>query len=100
MSETTVVRYEVRPGAVEENQRLVEQVLAELADEDPGGLRYAAFQLADGVTFVHVAVVEGDDNALSRSRAFAAFQQGIGDWVAEPPEPADATLIGSYRFLT
>jgi quinol monooxygenase YgiN len=93
-----IIRYQTRPEAAEENQRLVEKVFAELTAEDPGGLRYATFRLADGITFVHVVVHEGDADPLSTSAAFAAFQEGVGDRVAAPPEAQDATLVGSYRF--
>jgi hypothetical protein len=89
-----------RADAADENQRLVEQVFAQLAKEDPGGLRYATFRLVDGVTFVHVAVSEGEVNPLSRSSAFAEFQREINDRCVEQPAPSEATLIGSYRFLT
>jgi hypothetical protein len=98
MSRIRIVRYRTRPEAAEENQRLVEKVFAELGADDPGGLRYATFRLADGVSFVHVVVHEGDDDPLGDSAAFAAFQQGIGDRVAGPPEAEAATLVGSYRF--
>ncbi len=100
MSKTVIVRYTTRADAAEENQRLVEQVYAELAADDPGGLRYAAFRLADGVTFVHVASVEGDVNPLSKSSAFAEFQREIGDRVTDPPQATEATLVGSYRWHT
>jgi hypothetical protein len=99
MSTTVVVRYTTRVDAADENQRLVEKVFAELAANDPGGLRYATFRLADGVTFVHVAFVEGDDNPLSRTAAFAEFQRELGQRCVDPPVAADATLVGSYRFL-
>jgi hypothetical protein len=99
MSTTVVVRYTTRVDAADENQRLVEEVFAQLAADDPGGLRYATFRLADGVTFVHIAVVEGEVNPLSRTAAFAEFQREIGDRCVDPPVAADATLIGSYRFL-
>jgi hypothetical protein len=98
MSRIRIVRYRTRPEAAEENQRLVEKVFADLGAEDPGGLRYATFRLADGVSFVHVVVHEGDDDPLGASSAFAAFQQGIGDRVTEPPKADEATLVGSYRF--
>jgi quinol monooxygenase YgiN len=98
MSGIRIVRYRTRPEAAEENQRLVEKVFAELGAEEPGGLRYAAFRLADGVSFVHVVAHEGDGNPLGASPAFAAFQQGIGDRVIEPPTAEDATVVGSYRF--
>jgi hypothetical protein len=100
MSKTVIVRYTTRADAADENQRLAEQVYAELAADDPGGLRYATFRLADGVTFVHVATVEGDVNPLHKVSAFAEFQREIGDRVTEPPQAADATLVGSYRWPT
>jgi hypothetical protein len=98
MSRIRIVRYRTRPEAADENQRLVEKVFAELDAEDPGGVCYATFRLADGVSFVHVVVHEGDADPLGESAAFAAFQQGIADRVTEPPKAEEATLVGSYRF--
>jgi hypothetical protein len=100
MSKTVIVRYKTRADAAEENQRLAARVYAELAQDDPGGLRYATFRLADGVTFVHVATVEGDVNPLHKVSAFAEFQREIGERCAEPPDASDATLVGSYRWPT
>jgi hypothetical protein len=96
-----VVRYRTKPEASEENQRLVENVFEELDERRPDGLRYATLRLADGVTFVHVAVIETDDgsNPLGESEAFAEFQRAIEDRCTEPPAPQDATLIGSYRLF-
>jgi hypothetical protein len=99
MSRTVIVRYRTRPEAAEENQRLVEGVFAELAAADPGGLRYATFRLADGVTFVHVAQVEGEVNPLSSTAAFAEFQRDMGARCVEPPAVTDATLVGSYGLM-
>ena len=96
MSRTLVVRYETHPGTADENERLVKQVFAELAADDPGGLRYLTLRLADGVTFLHIATLEGEDNPLGRSAAFAAFQEGIGERCSVPPAPSQATIVGSY----
>jgi hypothetical protein len=95
VSRTLVVRYETRPDAAEENERLVKQVFAELADEDPGGLRYLTLRLADGVTFLHIATVDEEDNPLGRSAAFAAFQEGIAERCSVPPPPSPPTIVGS-----
>jgi len=95
-----IVRYTTRPECADENARLVEAVYDELASSAPDRFHYATFRLSDGVTFVHVAVVEGDDNPLSRSEAFAAFQAGIADRCADGPHPQPATVVGSYRMLT
>jgi hypothetical protein len=97
MSQSVIVRYKTRADAAEENQRLAEQVFAELARDDPGGLRYATFRLADGVTFVHVATIEGDVNPLQKVSAFAEFQRDIASRCVEPPVVTDATIVGAYR---
>jgi hypothetical protein len=98
MRVATVVRYTTTPEAADENQRLVQAVYAELAAADPGTIQYATFRLDDGVSFVHVAIRDPDDNPLSRSAAFAAFQAGLMDRCAVPPAPAGATVVGSYGF--
>jgi len=98
MSEVRIVRYRTRPEAAEENQRLVAKVFAELNAEDPGGVRYASFRLADGVSFVHVVIHEGEEDPLGALGAFAEFQRGIGDRVTGPPRAEAATMVGSYRF--
>jgi|CZKW01.1.fsa_nt_gi hypothetical protein len=94
-----VIRYKTKPESADENDRLIRAVFAELATRSPDGLRYAAFRLDDGVTFLHVAVIEGAENPLSASAAFGEFQSGIKDRCAEGPAPSDATVIGSYRLL-
>jgi hypothetical protein len=99
MAVTKVVRYRAKPERADENERLIQAVFAELAESSPEGLHYAAFRLDDGVSFVHLAVIEGDVNPLNASVAFAAFQAGIGERVDEGPIPADATAVGSYRLL-
>ena len=100
MTVTKVIRYTTKPESADENERLVREMVAELAAKDPGGLHYATFRLEDGVSFVHVAVIDGDENPLSSSAAFAEFQSGIGARCAEGPAPADATIVGSYRFFS
>ncbi len=99
MPVTKVVRYRTKPEHADENARLIGEVFAELAESEPDGLRYAAFRLDDGVSFVHVAILDGEVNPLSGSAAFAAFQAGIGERCAEGPFPADATLVGNFGLL-
>jgi hypothetical protein len=97
MSRTVIVRYQTRPETAKENARLVEEVYAALAERQPDGLRYATYQLADGVTFVHVATLDAAENPLSTLPAFAEFQRELAQRCAEQPMPSEATLVGSYR---
>jgi len=96
MPVTKVIRYRTKPEHADENERLIGAVFADLAEESPDGLHYTALRLDDGVSFVHVAVVDGDVNPLNTSPAFAAFQAGIAERCAEGPIPADATTVGSF----
>ena len=93
---TVVVRYRCKPDLADQNQLLVEDVFAELAASDPGGIRYATFRLADD-TFVHIAETD-DNNTLGTVEAFARFQDGLAQRCEEPPSPQPAQLVGPYRF--
>lgn len=97
---TKMIRYRTRPEQADENERLIRAVYAELAREAPDGLHYATFRLDDGVSFVHLAVLDGEENPLAASPAFAAFQAGIAERCAEAPVPAGATTIGNFRLLS
>jgi hypothetical protein len=95
-----VVQYRTKPDRADENQRLVEKVFEELNDGDPGGLRYATFRMADGVSFMHVAVINDPNaNPLGETAAFAEFQSELADRCDIPPAPSDTTVVGSYRFF-
>jgi hypothetical protein len=97
-----VVRYKVKPERVEESERLVERVYAELAERAPEGLRYATLRLEDGVSFVHIASIDTPDgsNPLRSIQAFAEFGREIADRCDEPPVVQDSQLVGSYGFFT
>jgi hypothetical protein len=92
-----MVRYTVKPERVAENEELVRAVYEELAATRPRGLRYETFRLEDGVTFVHVAAAEGDDNALAESPAFARFQAGVRDRCDVQPVVTELHEVGAYR---
>lgn len=98
MSNAMVIRYTVKPEAAEENQRLVQNVFAELTANQPDGLHYATFRLADGVSFVHIVSIDGEDNPLPKTEAFVEFQRSIGERWVEPATAAEASIVGSYGF--
>jgi hypothetical protein len=97
MAHTVIVRYTTRPDRADENERLIREVFAELAVSRPPGLDYAAFRLEDGVSFVHLATIEGDQNPLTSLPAFRAFVSGIGDRCVEPPVSTGGSQVGGYR---
>ena len=95
-----MVRYKVKPDQAARNQELVRAVYEELHRTNPAGLRYATFQLDDGVTFVHVASTETEDgtNPLSGVEAFKRFQEDIDDRCEERPVVTRLDQVGSYRM--
>jgi hypothetical protein len=96
MMRTVVVRYTTHPDRAEENEALVRAVYAELASTRPPGFRYTTSRLEDGVSFVHVAFFDGEENPLDASASFRAFVAGIGDRCVEAPVVASGSVIGSY----
>jgi hypothetical protein len=97
MAVTKVIGYRTTPESADENERLIRAVFTELSQAQPTGIRYEAFRLDDGVSFVHVATLDGGQNPLTTSTAFARFQSGIQDRCVEGPTPADGLAIGSYQ---
>jgi hypothetical protein len=96
-----MVRYQVRPQFRELNESLVREVYAELDRDRPEGLRYCTFVLDDGVSFVHIAFMEGPEssNPLASLNAFARFQEGIAERLENPPVVSVLSEIGSYRVF-
>jgi hypothetical protein len=94
-----MVRYEVKPERVAENEQLIRAVYEELQSTTPAGLRYATFRLEDGVSFVHLAANEtGGASPLRGVAAFQRFQQDVGERCVEPPTSVELHEIGSFRF--
>jgi hypothetical protein len=96
MSHATVVRYTTRPGSADENEQLIKAVFAQLAERMPEGLQYVAIRLDDGVSFMHVAVLEGDNNPLTSLPAFGEFVSAIGERCTDGPTPVNGTVVGAY----
>jgi hypothetical protein len=93
-----LVTYKVKPEAVAENEQLVRAVYEELEQMQPAGMRYATFQLDDGVSFVHINFSDGV--SVNDLASFKAFQQGIAERCEEQPQVSELREIGSYRFAT
>jgi quinol monooxygenase YgiN len=96
-----MIRYTLKPDRVAENEGLVEQVFEELRRTRPPGLRYAAFKLPDGVSFMHIVSYDSEAHtqSLSSLPAFKAFVAGVKDRCVEPPVTVDLKEVGSYGFF-
>jgi hypothetical protein len=97
MSNAIVVRYTTTPSSADENARLVREVYEELATQAPEGFHYLTVRLDDGVSFVHVSVLDdGAENPLPSTAAFGRFQENLASRLTEGPMPTPATLVGAY----
>ena len=96
MSHATVVRYTTRPQSASENEKLIKAVFVQLAEQMPKGLRYVAIRLDDGVSFIHVAVLEDDNNPLASLPAFGEFVSNISERCTDGPTPVTGTVVGAY----
>jgi hypothetical protein len=87
-----VIRYQVRPEHVAENERLIADVFRELHATCPNGTRYLVLSLPDG-TFIHVA-----DGEITTLESHRQFRTGINARCLETPKTADAKIVGEYRL--
>jgi hypothetical protein len=102
MRSTVVVRYTLRPEAMDEHVRLIEAVMAQLREERRTDLDYQVLRLADGISFLHVSTCDTPDGTspLAELSAFREFQADLASRVATPPEPSAADQIGHYAGLS
>ena len=98
MARKVLVQYRVKPERVAEHEGLIHAVFAELSATAPDGIRYGAFKRADGVSFVHFALVSADKNPLDAVTAFKAFGERIKERCDAPPEVTELTEVGAFGF--
>ncbi len=94
-----MVRYTLKPGQAELNEKLVKAVYEELAEVKPAGFRYATVRLNDGLTFVHIGVSEGEDTPLPSIEAFRRFTEDIAARCDVPPQTTEFEVVGNYGLL-
>jgi hypothetical protein len=94
-----MVRYKVKADRAAENEELVRAVYDELHRTEPAGLRYATFQVDDGVSFVHLASTDDGHSPLSHVKAFKRFQENIDDRCDEAPVVTGLREIGSFHLF-
>jgi hypothetical protein len=90
-----MIRYKVKPDQVERHLELLRAYFDKLESTQPDGVRDAAFQLEDGVSFVHV--VETDEpGRFSQLKAFRTYRATLDERCDEPPVVTELDEIGSF----
>ena len=96
-----VIQYKLKPEHAERNIELIHAVYDELERTQPDGLGHAVLQLADGVTFIHIAEETKRLPAPSSgSEASSASRPGSESGArSRPPSnpPAKSGRIGYSR---
>ena len=96
MRRAALVQYQTNAHSAEENRSLIEDVVAELAVRDLGGLDYQVFQFEGGLGFLHVAAFDGTSDPFADCDAYRQFHRDLQKRLVAPPIITRAVLIGSY----
>jgi hypothetical protein len=93
-----MVSYKVKPEQTARNEELIHAVFAELDQVQPVGIRYAVSRLDDGVSFIHLILIDGDEgkNPLPQLESLRAFHAGVRERCEEPPVRTKLSEIGSF----
>ena len=97
------VQYTVKQSYAETNQKNIQKVMADLRAMNNPGIRYSAFMLEDGKTFIHFAMYPDEETAaiVNNLESFHSFRQQLQASQPEVPPKADnLSLVGSaYDFF-
>lgn len=91
------VQYTVKEAYVETNKANIQQVMADLQELKDPNIKYAAFLLDDGKSFVHFVMRANDEaqKTLNELPSFQEFQRQLRDSGPEaPPQVENLSLVG------
>jgi hypothetical protein len=93
-----ITSYKLRPEEVRPTLGRLQAVYDELAAREPSGLRWASFQLSDGVSFLSFVEFEGTPGEAPHHRleAFREYRSKLDASCEEPPHVEVLREIGSF----
>ncbi len=92
------VQYTVKAEYVAANKKNIARVMSDLRALNSPDIKYSAFLLDDGKTFVHFVMRANEEagKILSDLAAFKEFQQQLRNSEPEsPPQAENLTLVGN-----
>ena len=96
----TLTRYRVKLEHLDEHQRLIEAIFAELDATRADGFTFKVFRFDDGRTHLHVEITHDDvddPDDLQQMPSYRAFAAGWPERCDDPPAPHGATVIDGWR---
>jgi hypothetical protein len=94
-----MLRATVQEGCAAEAEEAARTMFAAIERAAPEGVRYASCRAADGVTFVVLLQLDGEDDPLPALPEVQAFRAALPGWLAGPPTPEQLEVVGSYRLF-
>jgi hypothetical protein len=95
-----MIRSKIKAEKAADVETAAKEMFTAISEAAPQGVRYASCRLADGLTYVALLELnDGAGNPLAALPAFQKFQEGLKDWLAEPPVTEQLTPVGSYRLF-
>ena len=92
------VQYAVQEEYVKTNKANIQRVMTEFRALNKSDIKYSAFQLEDGKTFMHFVIRANEEaqKTLTDLPSFQDFQRQLRESGPEvPPKAEDLTLVGS-----
>ena len=96
------VQYTVKEEFVETNKANILRVMEDLQEINSPDIKYSAFLLDDGKSFVHFVMRVSDEaqKTLSDLPSFQEFQRSLKESSPEsPPKAENLTLVGSSEDI-
>jgi hypothetical protein len=96
------VQYTVKESYAETNQKNIQQVMTDLQALNNSGIKYSAFMLEDGKSFLHFAFYPDEETAdiVNNLESFQSFRMQLKESQPEvPPKAEELTLVGSAYKL-
>ena len=95
---SVTVRYTVTEAFAETNAANIQKVMSDMKELADDGIRYQAFRLEDGVSFVHFGMY-ADQAAVERATSlpsFKEFQTALkASGLVSPPKAETLNLVGT-----
>jgi hypothetical protein len=92
-----MIRYTLRPDAVEENLELLADVQLELTENQPEVVKMATFQLDDKVSFVHLHAADRPAR-LHTIKSFERFRRSLPERCVAEPMSTEVDCVGLFNF--
>jgi hypothetical protein len=93
----TIISYTVRPATAKVNEELIRDVFDELAEVEPENVRYTAYALEDGVSFLHLVEVKDGENPIPDLASFKRYTEAVLERCQQQPVVNQAREVGTYR---